>query len=430
MKRTFLPLFAVLIAAITLTAWVQSPPLEQGRRVATPVSTDTGTLTAYFFDVDQGDAILLVGPDFTILIDAGRHDRNDVLPHLEQVGIESIDLMVGTHPHADHIGQFVEVLEAYPVGEVWMSGDINTSATFENTIDAIAASGAAYHEPRAGEVYEIGSARLEVVNPTHIGDDANDGSVAFRLIFGDVAFMFTGDAELAAEAEMVASGLDLRAQILKLGHHGSDTSSSLRFLQAVAPEVAIWSAGTDNTYGHPHRSTLNRLARLGIEVHGTAKESTIIVCTNGQTYKVGDCENTEPALSVLLPGLSVSPPVSPLTTRTATTISPVTPTATVKPRLTPTPSATAIHSGAPTLTLTLTLTLLLTPIPTSTELSSGPCSCASNLYNCTDFGSQHQAQACFDYCVSQGAGDIHRIDGADRDGRACETLQNNYVVPQ
>jgi competence protein ComEC len=101
--------------------------------------------------VGQGDSTLLAGPDFTILIDAGRHDRNDVVPHLEQIGISAIDLLVGTYPHADHIGQFPQVLQRFPVTEVWMSGDSHTSLTFERALDAILASGAAYHEPRAHE---------------------------------------------------------------------------------------------------------------------------------------------------------------------------------------------------------------------------------------------------------------------------------------
>jgi competence protein ComEC len=209
-----------------------------------------------------------------------------VVSYLEEIGVESIDLLVGTHPHADHIGQFAEVLETIPVSEVWMSGDTNTTATFEDAIDAVAASGAGYHEPRAGEVFQLGSARIEVLNPTHLTGEANEGSVMFRLIFGDIAFMFTGDAEAPTEREVLDSGRDLQSQILKLGHHGSDTSSSLAFLLAVKPKLAIYSAGLDNTYGHPSPKTLENLEMLDIPTLGTIDEGTIVVSTDGKTYEV------------------------------------------------------------------------------------------------------------------------------------------------
>jgi competence ComEA-like helix-hairpin-helix protein len=276
----------------------------------TPLS-GANLLVVYYFDVDQGDSILLQGPDFTILVDAGRHDRNDVVPQLERANVESIDLLIGTHPHADHIGQFPQVLARYPVSEVWMSGDLNTTRTFENAIDAVAESGAAYHEPRAGEIYEIGSARVEVLNPTILTGDVNEGSVVVRIVFGNVAFLFTGDAEEPAERVMLASGLNLQAQILKLGHHASDTSSSPAFIEAIRPEVAIWSAGIDNTYGHPNPGVLARLRQMGIRVLGTAVNSTIVVRTDGNAYEV---EATIPDATALPPTPTPAPTDHPTAT--------------------------------------------------------------------------------------------------------------------
>ena len=268
-----------------------APPANAPTSAITPTS-GLGTLDAYFLDVDQGDSILLKGPDFTILIDAGRRERAEVVPYLESIGVQSIDLLVGTHPHADHIGQFPQVLARFPVSEVWMSGDSNATLTFERALDAVAASGAAYHEPRTGEVYQIGSARIEVLNPTELSDEPNEGSVSFRVVFGEVAFMLTGDAEVETERAIldtsIAAGRDLHAQILKLGHHGSNTSSSLDFLLAVDPKIAIWSAGIDNTYGHPSPLTLQRLQDLGVTVYGTAVDGTIVVETDGRTFKTID----------------------------------------------------------------------------------------------------------------------------------------------
>jgi competence protein ComEC len=270
---------------------------EAAHATATPTATPTPTATAtqtptlaalsvYFLDVGQGDSTLLVGPDFTLLIDAGRHDRNDVVPQLEQIGVEAIDLLVGTHPHADHIGQFPQVLARYPVTEVWMSGDAHTSLTFERAVDAILASDAAYREPRAHETYTIGSAVVEVLNPLTLTGDFHEGSVSLRVVYGAVAFLFTGDAEAATEAALIGRGHPLAAQILQLGHHGSSTSSSAAFLQAVQPDLAIWSAGAGNSYGHPHADVLDRLAGLGVLVCGTADYGTLVVQTNGQGYSV------------------------------------------------------------------------------------------------------------------------------------------------
>lgn len=243
-------------------------------------------LNVYYFDVDQGDATLLLGPDFTILIDAGRHDRSEVVDLLRRAGVQAIDLFVLTHPHSDHIGQCDKVMDAFPVREVWMSGDIHTSRTFERCIDAILASDAYYYEPRAGEAFTIGSAHIEVVHPARVTGDFNNGSVALRIRYGDIVFLFTGDAEADAEREMMARSHDLQATILHLGHHGSRTSSTLAFLRAVNPEVAIYSAGPDNSYGHPHQEVVERVLSLGIALYGTDTHGTVTVWTDGRAYRL------------------------------------------------------------------------------------------------------------------------------------------------
>ena len=245
-----------------------------------------GLLYAYFFDVGQGDATLLRGPDFTILVDAGRHARSDVVPHLISAGVEQIDLLVGTHPHADHIGQFPEVLRSFPVTEVWMSGDEHTSRTFERAVDAILASGAGYHEPRVGEVIRVGSARVEVLNPAEVNGDFHDGCVAMRVVYGDMAFMLMGDVEVPGERRMLAAGLPLTAQVLKLGHHGSSTSTSRELLSEVRPEIAIYSAGEGNSYGHPHDEVIRRVRSAGVPVYGTDQDGTILLITDGTHFEV------------------------------------------------------------------------------------------------------------------------------------------------
>ncbi len=246
----------------------------------------SGVLEVHFIDVDQGDATLVMGPGVTILIDAGRHDRNDVVPYLRSVGVKSIDLLVGTHPHSDHIGQFPQVLEAFPVKEVWMSGDVHTSRTFERALDAVLNSNAGYHEPRAGERVTIGDVTIEVIHPEAVTGDFNNGSIGLRLVYGDIAFLFTGDAEAESEAEMIARGHDLRAHVLHVGHHGSSTSSTEAFLREVQPQVAVYSAGAGNSYGHPHREVVERFRKLGIPLYGTDVYGTIRVRTDGRTFEL------------------------------------------------------------------------------------------------------------------------------------------------
>jgi len=240
----------------------------------------------YFFDVGQADATLFLGPDFTVLIDAGDYRRNDVVPHLDSVGVTELDLLIGTHPHADHIGQFPQVLESFPVGEVWMSGDLHTTRTFERAIDAILASDADYHEPRAGEVFEFGTLLIEVLNPHQITGDFHEGSISVRMTYGELSFVFTGDAETHTEQAMIDRGHNLEAQVLHLGHHGSRTSSGSAFLDAVSPDIAIYSAGEGNQYGHPHVEVVERVAAMGISLYGTDIHGTVVVVTDGVTYSV------------------------------------------------------------------------------------------------------------------------------------------------
>lgn len=247
---------------------------------------DDVELAVHFLDVGQGDAILLQGPDFTILVDVGRHDRDDVVPHMRSLGVKFIDLLVGTHEHADHIGQLDRVLKAFPVKEVWLNGAEHTSSTFERAIDAILASNAAYHEPRAGERRAFGALNLEVLHPNHLTGDANNDSIVLKATYGQVSFLLTGDAEVEAEQQMLSSGRSLKADVLKLGHHGSRTSSTEPFLAAVSPEIAVYSAGAGNTYGHPHAEVLDRLRARGIAVYGTDTHGTITIRTNGTSYTI------------------------------------------------------------------------------------------------------------------------------------------------
>lgn len=263
----------------------QSAKLSNGQLANPP--PPAGELSVHYIDVDQGDSTLLLGPDFTILIDSGRHDRDDVVPYLKSVGVTEIDLVVGTHPHSDHIGQMDKVIHNFNVKEAWMSGDTHTSAVFERTIDAVLANDIAYHEPKAGETFHVGSSVIEVIHPNELSGDLNDGSISMRITYGDISFLFTGDAEKESEQAMVDRGHNLKAQIFQLGHHGSSTSNTLQpFLDAVQPEVGIYSAGKDNSYGHPHDEIVDLFNVLNVPLYGTDVHGNIIVTTDGKTYDI------------------------------------------------------------------------------------------------------------------------------------------------
>jgi len=244
-------------------------------------------LEVHMIDVGQGDSILIrTAEGKTALIDGG-YDNGLALAYLRAQGINHIDVMVASHPHADHIGGLVEVLNALPVSGFWTSGASHTTGTYERLLDAIDRAKVPYHEVQRGDTIPLGRLTFEVLHSDPNAYDLNNTSVVLRLTYGNVSFLFTGDAEQAAEQEMLATVRDhLKATILKVAHHGSYTSSSDQFLAAVQPAIAIYSAGRDNNYGHPHRKTIQALQRVGATVYGTDEHGTIVITTDGVNYQV------------------------------------------------------------------------------------------------------------------------------------------------
>jgi competence protein ComEC len=255
----------------------------------------------HFVDVGQGDATLLRAPDATMLVDAGTHDGSDVVPYLEAIGVDTLDLVAITHPHADHLGQFDRVMERFDVAEVWWSGATHTTRTFERALAALEAGDAAYEEPRAGDTTSVGSLEITVVNPPGGADDGDlhDSGLAFRVTYGGVAFLFTGDAEAPTEQRMTGQAADrLTADVYQVGHHGSRTSTSSAFLDAVDPAVAVYSARPGNQYGHPHAEVVARLVDAGVELYGTAVHGTVVVTTDGQGWAVATERDMPPVTAV------------------------------------------------------------------------------------------------------------------------------------
>jgi len=253
-------------------------------------ASPAGELKVHFIDVGQGDAILIDLEDTEILIDGG--DRSPgVTGYLDQYVDGPLEVMVATHPHADHIGGLIAVLDAFEVGQVWHNGDTSDSKTYSDFMSGVSAEGAEVHIARLHDVIKAGDLELYVHHPANLEGSTNNNSIVLHLAYGDIDFLFTGDAEQEAEAEMLAlDSLPVpEVEILKVGHHGSRTASSADFLAVTSPEVAIYMAGVDNSYGHPHVETIAALNAIGAQIYGTDVNGTIIVTADGETYLV----NTE-----------------------------------------------------------------------------------------------------------------------------------------
>lgn len=292
MKRLLLLLLTILICfsgCVPLPAELPSVDLPQPFDQPTPDRAE-GTLMVEFIDVGQGDASLIHLPDGkTMLIDAGeRKEGARVLEVLEEQGITRLDYVIGTHPHTDHIGGLQAVIETIDIGKIYMPKKMHTTKTFENLLQAISEKGLKVNTAKAGvTVLEEQGLFAAFVAPN--GDDyeeLNDYSAVLRLTFGTTSFLFTGDAEAVSEHEMLAEGHSLSAEVLKVGHHGSTTSNTVAFLNAVSPTHAVISCGEDNSYGHPHQQILKRLSALDATVWRTDKQGTVTVTSDGTTLTV------------------------------------------------------------------------------------------------------------------------------------------------
>ncbi|WP_366655971.1 MBL fold metallo-hydrolase [Fodinicurvata sp. EGI_FJ10296] len=253
-------------------------------------------LDVHFIDVGQGDAVLLATADARILVDGGGAG-GQVSDYLAALGVTDLDLVVATHAHADHIGGLTDLLQAgdIAVDALWYNGQTHTTVTFETFIDAIAAApGIDYREPVRGDRVSIDGIGVSVLHPATSAADAtgdlHDSMIILRADYGQTSVLLTGDAEVALEASLLETGISVHADILKLGHHGSSTSTSVAFLEAVSPEIAVYQAAADNRYGHPDDAVLARLAAADIAVYGTDTHGTVVARSDGKNWAVPDID--------------------------------------------------------------------------------------------------------------------------------------------
>ncbi len=252
-------------------------------------------LTVHFLDVGQADCILLECDGEYLLIDGGnREDSRLVVSYLEQEGVEALKAVVCTHAHEDHVGGLAGVLAVYPTEQILAPTKTYASKAFDDFLHYADQQGVAVTIPAPGDVLTLGTAELRVLGPVKSYAETNDTSIVLRADYGDTAFLFTGDMETSAENDMLDywQGLDWQVDVLKLGHHGSDTSTGHRFLYETYPAWAVISVGAGNSYGHPQEEPLSRLRDAGVEVLRTDRLGTI--CAQSDGYEVSfQWENQE-----------------------------------------------------------------------------------------------------------------------------------------
>ncbi len=243
-------------------------------------------LKIHYIDVGQGDAILIQKDGENMLIDAGENEYGKVVVnYLKKNNVSKIDYIIGTHPHSDHIGGLDTVIQNFEVDKVIMPKVNHTTKTFEDVLLAIKEKNLKLVFPKVGDIHKLGDAKWTILAPNgEEYDSLNNYSIVIRLQYKNNSFLFTGDAESQSEKEMLESNekSSLVADVLKIGHHGSSSSTTDEFLQAVQPKFAVIQLGKDNSYGHPHKETLKKLKRNQIEVFRTDLNGTIVATSDGE----------------------------------------------------------------------------------------------------------------------------------------------------
>lgn len=246
-----------------------------------------GELKVHYINVGQADSILVQQGNSNMLIDAGNNvDAKTIVDYLKSQGVRKLDYVIGTHPHADHIGSMDVVIKTFDVGKVYMPKETSNTKTYKDVITSIKAKNLKITAPKPGESFKLGEAECTILAPNSDKyKDINDTSIVLKVAFGQNKFLFEGDAESTSEKEMLAKGFDAKADVIKLGHHGSHSSSSNEFLDKVQPSYAVISCGGGNDYGHPHKKTMDKLKQRKVKVFRTDESGTVVITSDGKNIK-------------------------------------------------------------------------------------------------------------------------------------------------
>ena len=280
------------------------PPEEENNdtTVILPAELPAGsTFEVHYLDVGQGDCSLVLCDGHAMLIDGGESSESSkVYAYLKQHCVSHLDYMVATHAHSDHIGGLSGALNYATVDTAFCPVKEYDSKTFSSMVKYLSNQGLGITVPSAGDRFMLGSATVQVLGPQKNYEDPNDTSIVLKVTYGETSFLFTGDAERTAEADIIAAGYDLRSTVLKVGHHGSDTSTSYPFLREIMPEYAVIQVGKDNSYGHPTEDTLSRLRDADVKVYRNDLQGDIICSSDGKdisfTTKKNESVHTNPTV--------------------------------------------------------------------------------------------------------------------------------------
>ena len=265
---------------------------DEDSSYSSPNLSSDAQMQVQYLDVGQGDATLISCDGHFMLIDAGNNNQGtQVSDYLKQQKISSLDYVIGTHPDADHIGGLDVVIHNYDCVNLFLPTEQKDTVTYRDVLHAIDDKGYQSVTPSVGSTYSLGSAEFTIVGPSGKAADSNDNSIALILHYGNNSFYFEGDAQEEEESSIMTTGIPIAANVYKIGHHGSDTSTSDRMLEAVQPVYAVISVG-DNDYGHPNAEVLNKLRKKGIQLFRTDEQGTIVATSDGE-HITWNCSPTE-----------------------------------------------------------------------------------------------------------------------------------------
>lgn len=246
-----------------------------------------GDLRIHYLDVGQADATLIENNGKYMLIDAGNNEDGKLLVnYFKNLGIESFEYVVATHVHEDHIGGMDDILNNFKINNFYMPDVVTTTATFEDVVIAMEDNNLVYDTPKIGSGFGFEGCNFTVLSVSDDDSDLNDTSIVLKLVYGTNKFLFMGDATEKIEGNILNLGVDLKTDVYKVAHHGSDYSNSISFLNKVRPEYSIISSGEGNSYGHPHSKVLNNLKKLNSTIYRTDKDGTILVESDGKNIDI------------------------------------------------------------------------------------------------------------------------------------------------
>ena len=342
------------------------------KKKAAPTPTPTPTpepepapLEVHYLDVGQGDCTLIKCGGEAMLIDAGDNTKGTAIQlYLTKQGVKDLKYVIATYPDADHIGGMPVIINKFNIKKYFAPPITNDTRSYDNVVQALKYKNMSAVPPKTGNSYDLGGAKFTIVSTNKSYEGTNNNSICVCLVYGERSFLFTGDAEKEAEADMIRGGQKIKSDVYMVAHHGSNTGSTEEFLNAVNPQYAVISCGKDNDYGHPHKEVLGRLRDKGIKVFRTDEQGAIVAICNGKSITW----NNSPSVS-WKPGKEVTPIVTPKPTPIVTPeVTPIVtpePTPIVTPIVTPdpTPEVTPIVTPKPT----PVVTPVVTPTPTSSS---------------------------------------------------------------